>query len=85
MTRYMVMFKAKEVELSPNRKRKQEAENDDVWEPEDELKDKKRRIDKEVETCGSILNPNEMQFTCSRALAMKDSEDDVEAHRSELE
>ena len=28
--RYMETFKAKEVELSPKRKRKQEAENDDV-------------------------------------------------------
>jgi hypothetical protein len=28
VTRYMETFKAKEVELSPNRKRKQEAEND---------------------------------------------------------
>jgi hypothetical protein len=54
VTRYMETFKAKEVELSPDRKRKQEAENDDVWEPEDELKDKKRRIDKEVGTRGTI-------------------------------
>jgi hypothetical protein len=48
VTRYMEMFKAQKVELSPERKRKQEAKNDDVWEPEDEMKDKKRRIIKEV-------------------------------------
>jgi hypothetical protein len=48
VTRYMETFKAKEVELSPEHKRKQEAENDDVWEPEDEMKNKKRHIDKEV-------------------------------------
>jgi hypothetical protein len=30
VTRYMETFKAKEVELSPDRKRKQEAKNDDV-------------------------------------------------------
>jgi hypothetical protein len=65
--RYMETFKVKEVELSPNHKRKQEAENDDVWEAENELKDKKRRIDKEVGTCGMIVNPSEMGFTRSRA------------------
>jgi hypothetical protein len=62
VTRYMETFKAKEVELSPDRKRKHEAENDDVWEPEDELKDKKRRIDKEVGTRGTIVNPSEMRL-----------------------
>jgi hypothetical protein len=85
VTRYMEMFKAKEVELSPEHKRKQEAENDDVWEPEDEIKDKKRRIDKEVGTHSTIVNPSEMRCTCSRALAMKDSVEDLEARRSELE
>ena len=30
--RYMEKFKAKEVELSPDYKRKHKAENDDVWE-----------------------------------------------------
>ena len=58
VTRYMEMFKAKEVELSPEHKRKQEAENDDVWELEDKLKDKKRRIDKEIGTRGIIVNPS---------------------------
>jgi hypothetical protein len=58
--RYMETFKVKEVELSPYRKRKQEAENDDVWESEDELKHKKRRIDKNVEARGTIMNPSEM-------------------------
>ena len=52
--RYMEMFKAKEVELSHDRKRKHEAKNDDVWEPEDELKDKTCRIDKEVKTCAQL-------------------------------
>jgi hypothetical protein len=81
----MVVSKAKEVELSPEHKRKQEAENDDVWDTEDELKDKKCRIDKEVGTCGTIVNPSEMQCTHSRALAMKDYVEDLGAHRSELE
>jgi hypothetical protein len=85
MRRYMETFKAKEVELSPDRKRKHEAENDDVWEPEDELKDKKCRIDKEVEAHGTIVNPSEMRFTRSRALALKDSVEDLEACRSEPE
>jgi hypothetical protein len=85
VTRYMETFKAKEVELNPDRKRKHEAENDYVWKPEDELKDKKRRIDKEVETHGTIVNPSEMRFTCSRAQAMKDSVEDLEARRSEPE
>jgi hypothetical protein len=85
VTRYMETFKAKEAKLSPDRKRKQEAENDDVWKPEDELKNKKHRIDKEVETRGTIVNPSEMRFTYSRALAMKDSVEDLEAHRSEPE
>jgi hypothetical protein len=85
VTRYMETFKAKEVELSPDRKRKQEAENDDVWEPEDELKHKKRRIDKDVEARGRIMNPSEMRCIHSRALALKDSIEDLEAHRSELE
>jgi hypothetical protein len=58
--RYMETFKAKKVELSPDCKRKQEAENDDVWESEDELKDKKDHIDKEVGTRGTIVNPSEM-------------------------
>jgi hypothetical protein len=83
--RYMKMFKAKEVELSPDRKRKHEAENDDVWELEDELKDRKHHIDKEVGTRGTIVNPSEMQFTCSRAQVMKDSVEDLEARRSEPE
>ena len=81
--RYMKMFTAKEVELSLNCKKKQEVENDDVWEPEDELKDKKRRIDKEVGTRGTIVNSSEMQFIHSRAQAMKDSMKDLKAHRSE--
>jgi hypothetical protein len=83
--RYMEMYKAKEVELSLDRKRKQEAENDDVWELEDELKDKKRHINKEVGTRGTIVNPSEMRFTRSRAQAMKDSVEDLEARRSEPE
>jgi hypothetical protein len=56
-----------------------------VWEPEDELKDKKRRIDKEVGTRGTIVNPSEMRCTRSRALAMKDYVEDLGAHRSEPE
>jgi hypothetical protein len=56
-----------------------------VWEPEEELKDKKRRIDKEVGTHGTIVNPSEMRCTRSRALAMKDSMEDLEAYRSEPE
>jgi hypothetical protein len=85
VTRYMETFKAKEVELSPERKRKQEAENDDVWEPEDELKNKKRRIDKEVGTRATIMNPSEMRCTRSRALAIKDYVEDLGAHTSEQE
>jgi hypothetical protein len=60
VTRYMETFKAKEVELSPEGKRKQGAENDDVWEPEDKMKNKKRRIEKEVGTRATIVNPSEM-------------------------
>jgi hypothetical protein len=36
VTRYMETFKANEVEYSPNRNRKQEAQSDDIWEPEEE-------------------------------------------------
>ena len=79
------MFKAKEVELSPKRKRKHEAENDDVWEPEDEVKHKKHYIDKDVEAHGTIMNPNEMRCIHSRALVLKDSVEDLEAHRNESE
>jgi hypothetical protein len=85
VTRCMETFKAKEVELSLERKKKQEVENDDVWEPEDEMKDKKRRIDKEVGTRGTIVNPSKMQCTHTRALAMKDCVEDLRAHRSEPE
>jgi hypothetical protein len=60
--RYMETFKAKEVP-SPDHKKKHEVENDDVWELEDELKHKKRRIDKEVEARGTIMNPNEIGCT----------------------
>jgi hypothetical protein len=56
-----------------------------VWEPEDELKDKKRCIDKEVGTRGTIVNPNEMRFTRSRAQVIKDNVEDLEACRSEPE
>ena len=85
MKRYIETFKAKEVELSPEHKKKQEAKNDDVWKPEDEMKDKKLCINKEVGTCGTIVNPSEMQCTYSRVLVMKDSVEDPETHRSELE
>jgi hypothetical protein len=85
VTRYMETFKAKEVELSPERKRKQEAKNDDVWKLEDKMKDKKRRIDKEVGTCGTIVFSSEMRCTCSRVLAMKDCVEDLGARRSKLE
>jgi hypothetical protein len=85
VTRYMETFKAKEVELSLERKRKQEAENDDVWEPEDEMKNKKCRIDKEVGTRATIMNPSEMRCTRSRALAIKDCMEDLGAHTSEPE
>ena len=67
VTRYMETFKAKEVELSYERKKKREAKNDDVWEPEDELKKKKCRINNRVETGGTIVNPSEMQCIRSRA------------------
>jgi hypothetical protein len=85
VTRYMETFKAKEVELSPERKRKQEAENDDVWEPEDEMKNKKRRINNEVGTRATIMNPSEMRCTSSRALAIKDCVEDLGAHITEPE
>jgi hypothetical protein len=85
VTRYMETFKAKEVELSPECKKKQEAKNDDVWELEDEMKNKKRRIDKEVGTRATIMNPSEMRCTRSRALAIKDCVEDLGAHTSELE
>jgi hypothetical protein len=49
------------------------------------MKDKKRCIDKEVGTRGTIVNPSEMQCTHSRALAMKDCVEDLGAHRSEPE
>ena len=65
--RYMETFKAKEVELSPECKRKREAENDDVWEPEDGLKEEKHHINNTVETGGTIVNPSEMRCTCNRA------------------
>jgi hypothetical protein len=49
------------------------------------LKDKKCCIDKEVGTRGMIVNPSEMRFTHSRAQAMKDSVEDLEACRSKPE
>jgi hypothetical protein len=82
VTRYMEIFKAKEVELSPDRKREHEAENDDVWEPEDELKLKKRHIDKNIEARGTIMNPSEMRYIRSKALALKEN---LEAYRNKLE
>jgi hypothetical protein len=85
MRRYMETFKAKEVELSPDRKRKQEAESDGVWEPEEELKHKKRLINKEVEARGTSMNPSEVRCTRSRALALKDRVEDLEARKSKLE
>jgi hypothetical protein len=77
VTRYMETFKAKEVELSPECKRKREAENDDVWELGDEMKNKKRRIDKEVGIHATIVNPSEMRCTHSRVLAIKDCVEDL--------
>ena len=56
-----------------------------MWELEDEIKDKRRRINKEVGTQGTIVNPSEMRCTYSRALAMKDCVEDLGTHRSELE
>jgi hypothetical protein len=82
--RYMETFKAKEVP-SPDHKKKHEVENDDVWELEDELKHKKRRIDKEVEARGTIMNPNEIGCTRRKTLALKDNVEDLEARRSEPE
>jgi hypothetical protein len=56
-----------------------------VWEPEEEMKNKKRRIDKEVGTRAMIMNPSEMRYTRSRALAIKDCVEDLGAHTSEPE
>ena len=83
--RYMETFKAKEVELSLDYKRKQEVESDGMWEPEVELKHKKRLIDKEVEARGISMNPSELRCTRSRALALKDKVEDLEALKSEPE
>ena len=83
--RCMETFKAKEVELSPDHKRKHEVESDDTWEPEEELKHNKSRIDMEAKACGMIMNPSQMQFTYSRTLALKDRVEDQEACRSEEE
>jgi hypothetical protein len=85
VTRYMETFKAKEVELSADRKRKQVAESNDIWELEEELKYKKRHLDMEVEACGTIMNPSQMQCICSRTLALKDGVEDQEACRSKEE
>jgi hypothetical protein len=85
VTRYMETFKAKEVELNPDRKRKHEAESDDIWEPEEELKHNKRHIDMEAKACGTIMNPNQMRCTCSKMLALKNRVEDQEACRSEEE
>jgi hypothetical protein len=49
------------------------------------MKDKKRRIDKEGGTRGTIVNPSEMRYTRSRAMAMKDCVEDLGPHRSEPE
>jgi hypothetical protein len=56
-----------------------------VWELEDEMKDKKRCIDKEVGTRATIVNPSEMRCTRSRALAIKDCVEDLGTHTSEPE
>ena len=85
VTRYIETFKAKEVELSSECKKKWEAENDDMWEPKNELKKKKRYIDNRVEIGGTIMNPSEMQCTCNKAQAMKDNVEDLQVGRSELE
>jgi hypothetical protein len=57
----------------------------DMWEPEEEMKNKKRRIDKEVGTRAMIMNPSEMRYTRSRALGIKDCVEDLGAHTSEPE
>ena len=85
VTRYMETFKAKEVELSLQRKKKQGVDNDDVWELEDKLKKTKRRTDNEVGTSGMIVNPSEMRCTRSRAQAIKDNVKDLQASRSDAE
>jgi len=86
VTRYMETFKAKEVELGLERKKKRAVENDDVWEPtQDELKAKKRCIDNEAGTSGMIVSPSEMRCTRSRAQALKDNVEDLHVGRSEAE
>jgi hypothetical protein len=49
------------------------------------MKNKKRRIDKEVGTRATIMNPSEMRCTRSRALTIKDCVEDLRAHTSQLE
>jgi hypothetical protein len=83
VTRYMETFKGKEVELSPDRKRKHEAQSDDIWEPWEGLKHKKRRINMEAEARGTIMNPSKMRCIRSRMLALKDGVEDQEARKSE--
>jgi hypothetical protein len=85
VTRYMVTFKAKEVELNSDRKRKQEAESDDIYEAEEELKNKKHCIDMKVKAHGTIMNPSQMRYIRSRTLALKDGVEDQEACKSKDE
>jgi hypothetical protein len=49
------------------------------------LKHKKRRINKDVEARGTIMNPSEMQYIHSRVLVLKDSVENLEVRRSESE
>lgn len=86
VTSYMETLEAKQVELSHDRKRKRAAEDDDVWEPtQEEVKEKKRRIDNEAETSGTNENPGEKRRTRSMAQAQRGDVEDLQAGGSEAE
>jgi hypothetical protein len=52
----MRTYMTKEVDLSAKRSRKQKAESNEIWEPEEEMKHKKLIIDFKVEVGGTITN-----------------------------
>jgi hypothetical protein len=86
VTSYMETLEAKQVELSHERKKKWAAENDDVWEPtQEELKEKKRRIDNKAGTSGTNASPGEKRCTRSMAQAQRGNVEDLQAGGSAAE
>jgi hypothetical protein len=86
VTRCMETLEAKQVELGPDRKKKRAAESDNGWEPtQEELKEKKRRIDNKAGTSGTNASPGEKRCTRSMVQAQRGNVEDLQAGGSEAE